>query len=204
MTGSNILYRMDWNVFFTAINKEIDETHQRVLAGDYTDAWELPAFSAVEQLILSEEDLEALIKYLQFHILLSREEFSKRMGVYFARLIGPGSSISSNIYSEMRCDQRYRLLRLAIRLEHHYLKEGVYPESLQELNPPPSPEEMEDIYQEEGPFSYERTHSGYQLYSWGYQGYDDGGKSSYWNEKGDDETFRIDRGKPQPVRAERP
>jgi hypothetical protein len=71
-------------------------------------------------------------------------------------------------------EARLRLLRLELALQSHHRRTGAYPASLKELTGLPDASARQDPFAVR-PFQYQRTKTGYRLYSCGRDGADHGG-----------------------------
>jgi hypothetical protein len=110
----------------------------------------------------------------------------------FAQLLGDaliatvGPAFRSVADSRDRADQTARTLQVALALAAHKADTGKYPARLADLAPKYLKDVPADLFADEKPLVYKARDNGYQFYSVGVNGKDDGGKTYGDDPAGDD------------------
>jgi hypothetical protein len=118
-----------------------------------------------------------------------REEAGRRLGGNLLGLLAP--AINQTVNAESRAHARFQVTRIGFALAAFQRERGEYPETLDALVPNILPELPKDPYTL-APFVYERTDTGYLLYSVGQNRVDDHGVTFDDQPSGDDVRIRID------------
>lgn len=178
--------KIDWNLILKSGNKWYDQ---------YVEAMKIESFTAQEkelnrinnelqQLSQRFKD-QSLLKTFAF-ALLDEKTRSKYVGDILISLLLPACRQAS--IAERRSEQRFDNLRIGLALAGYHADENSYPEQLQLL----VPKYLESLPQDqfaEKQMTYQKTETGYLLYSIGSNQEDDGGKS--FDERKDDLVVKV-------------
>lgn len=128
-------------------------------------------------------DSVATWELITMFIIGSRDSVSRRFAERFAAMYRP--SFAGVGIADARAETRLRLLHIALMLAAYRADHSAYPDELNDLSPDYFTEIPLDPFLDE-PFHYERTETGYRLYSVGANMTDDGGRTYDSKPRGDD------------------
>lgn len=178
--------KIDWNLILENGNQWYDQ---------YVEAMKIESFTEkqkklnrinneLQQLSQRFKD-QSILKTFAF-ALLDVKTRSKYVGDILISLLLPACRQAS--IAEQRSEQRFENLRIALALAGYHADEKSYPEQLQLL----VPKYLESLPQDqfaEKQMTYQKTETGYLLYSIGSNQEDDGGKS--FDERKDDLVVKV-------------
>ena len=170
----------DWNLIMRLANERYDE-YVEALALDSHDSRQA-RFEELDARVAGPAGMSTA-QVVAMAILGSRKQVSQQLADMLFALMLP--AVAQSGIAETRAETQLRLTRLALMLGACRADQGAYPEALEELSPDYLTDIPLDPFLDE-PFRYERTESGYRLYSVGDNMTDDGGLTYDSEPRGDD------------------
>lgn len=182
---------LDWGLILRQANQTYDQLVSAARRPGYADR--IAAFHKLEkQLTENSENLLDLARVMRLVILKKKEELrqevSRIVADQFTHLLTPG--IKRIGLAEDRLRQRERNLHLAFALAAFHADKGHYPHQLADLAPTYIPAIPDDLFSGQ-PLIYQRTPTGYRLYSVGENLRDDGGKTRDEDPNADDLVVQM-------------
>lgn len=165
---------LDWNLILSKTNERYDLLNTSMLLPTFAER----AQAQIELEKLYEKNSEQFTPWNMIGAALrlkinDRQSISNVLGVLYIELIVPGFMKARD--AEDRGHTREKLLEIAFALEIHRQQQGAFPETLDEMEPPLDAALVQDIFTEQ-PLKYQKTETGYRLYSFGMNRTDDDGR----------------------------
>jgi hypothetical protein len=183
---------IDWDVIMRSLNgwyDRIAEIQRKPTYAERDKEW----LKFDQELVAMGHDTKSL-KGLGDALLAGesvRTIISKKLGNVLACLLLPALNAATR--AEEREDMNFEMTQIALALDAYHSDNGGYPEKLADLKPKYLADIPKDRFSD-ADLHYSREGAGYILYSVGYNGKDDGGKSYYNDppdEEGDDLVVRT-------------
>jgi hypothetical protein len=181
-------YALDWDVILRMNNFWLDQTADACRRRTHA--------SRKERLLRIKEEMEREIaagrdwKRMLYSLLTEhRRATSRSIGLVMLSLNLP--SVTLAIDAEDRATMQFELTKLGFSLAAYRADHGSYPAKLADLTPKHAAEVPKDIFNRDADLHYELKGDGYQLYSVGINGKDDGGQGAEDREGCDDLSIRV-------------
>lgn len=178
--------KIDWDIVLKNANAWYDQYAVAMKIESFPEQQnELDRINDEFQLLTQKFKDQSLLKTFAF-ALLDEKTRSNYVGDMLVALLLPATAQAS--LAERRAEQRFDNLRIALALAGYHADENSYPEQLQILVPKYLEHLPEDQFSEK-PMIYQKTETGYLLYSVGSDQVDNGGKS--FDEREDDLVVKV-------------
>lgn len=172
---------LDWNLMLRLTNERFDDIVAAARQETYRERIEM-----LEPLLAEMDSARAAAarspRMLVPPLTEDRQQVTRHAATAIIQMM---TSPDDLLLNETRAEARLRQLRIAFMLAAYRAERGAYPEALDELSPDYLTEIPLDPFLDE-PFHYERTATGYRLYSVGDNMIDDGGRTYSSEPYGDD------------------
>lgn len=182
-----VLAKLDWDRILRRGNSWYDKLEAAMRKP--TRAERLTAIADVEAMLVKATEGSELTALFKEYTDEKRQATSDAVAMPLVRSLLP--AVSRVQEASDRHEQNWQTMLVAFALAAHKAERGEYPEKLADLSPKYLKTVPNDMYNGEKPLIFKRTKTGYEMYSVGLNGKDDGCQLMTDTPRGDDLGVRM-------------